>query len=62
VVKRGVGAEGQTTRIFAFNVDQQFLVLGFQAVQDFGIHDDANVMNIGLDASQRATPFGFPRS
>src|ERR1017187_4802451 len=42
-MERGVGTEGELAEVTLFHLDQVLLVLGAQAVEDGGVHYDAQL-------------------
>ena len=49
-MERRVGLEGQSTCVFALDVDEQFFVLAAEAVEQLGMHRDLELVNLFLMA------------
>jgi len=49
-MERRIGLEGETTGILTLDIDEEFLVLGAEAVQELGMNGDLELVNLLLVA------------
>src|SRR4051812_10667254 len=52
VMIRRVAAEGEPAGVFAFDLDEELFVLGAEALKDVRIHDDFELVHVGVTAER----------